>query len=156
MTRDNRGFTLIEIVVVMVLISIIAAATFTRSITTDQIDFVGQVGKIHHHIRYAQSLAMKRDGIWGIKCFANQYWLFKDSNANSIALPGNETDKISLTDLGLGMNPFTVYFDELGVPWKSYPFQKVTIGNPLNITISTASESRTLNVTPETGLIVTQ
>ena len=158
MTRDNRGFTLIEIVVVMVLISIIATTVFTRSITTDQINFVGQVDKIRQHIRYAQSLSMKREGIWGIECVEgpDQYWLFKDNNANSIALPGNETDKISLTDLGVGMDAFTVYFDKLGVPWKSYPFDKVTPGNTLNITISSASESRTLIVTPETGLIVTQ
>jgi len=155
MTRNNRGFTLIEIVVVMVLISIIAAATFSRSITTDQINFVGQVDKIRQHIRYAQSLAMKGDAIWGIRCFGNQYWLFKDNNANSIVLPGEQTDKILLTDLGVGMNAFMVYFDGIGVPYKFYPALKVTNGNPLNITISIASESRTLNVTPETGLIIT-
>ena len=155
-TPKNRGFTLIEIVVVLVLISIIAAAVFTRSIGTNRINFVGQVDKIRNQIRYAQSRAMKENAIWGIKCFANQYWLFKDSSANAIALPGEKADKISLADLGVSMNAFSVYFDELGVPYKFYPFQKVSNGNPLNITISISSESRILNVTPETGFIKTQ
>ena len=40
MIHKEHGFTLIEIVVVMVLISIVAAAVFTRSITTDQAHFI--------------------------------------------------------------------------------------------------------------------
>jgi prepilin-type N-terminal cleavage/methylation domain-containing protein len=160
--RNNRGFTIIEIVVVMVLIGIIAAVAFTRSITTDQINLVGQVDKIRQHIRYAQSMAMKgnRDEWWGIESNSTQYWLFKRENYPdgniTVILPGEETANISLPDLGVGMNAFTVYFNYLGEPWKSYYFGRVTNDNPLNITISTASESRTLNVTPETGLIVTQ
>ena len=46
MTRNNRGFTLVEITVVVVLIGIIAAVVFARSISTDQINVVGQVDKI--------------------------------------------------------------------------------------------------------------
>jgi len=156
MKRNEHGFTLVEIVVVLFLISIIMVAVFSHSITTDQINFVGQVDVIRQQIRYAQSLAMKGNAIWGIRCFANEYWLFKDSNTNSIALPGKNTAKISLADLGVSMNAFMVYFDGTGVPYKYYPSVKVTGINPLNITISTSSESRTLQITPETGLITTQ
>ena len=111
MTRDNRGFTFLEIVVVMVLISIIAAVTFSRSITTTQINFVGQADKIRQHIRYAQSLAMKRDEIWGIRSSATQYWLFKNTTSNEVQLPGEQNTKITLAALGITMNSFTVYFN---------------------------------------------
>ena len=60
MNRNSRGFTLVEITVVVVLIGIIAAVLFARSISTDQINVVGEVDKIRNHIRYAQSMAMKR------------------------------------------------------------------------------------------------
>jgi prepilin-type N-terminal cleavage/methylation domain-containing protein len=153
MYRNNRGFTLIEIIAVLVLMSIIAAGVLVRGMNTDQIDLIAQTAKIRNQIRYAQAPAMKRSEVWGIKCFANQYWLFEGNNANSKPLPGEKIDIISLTDLGVGMNAFTVYFDELGVPWKFYDFVKVTTGNPLNITISGASDSVTLSITPETGLI---
>ncbi len=75
MNRNNRGFTLVEITVVVVLIGIIAAVVFARSISTDQINLVGQVDKIRNHIRYAQSMAMKRNEVWVISCDATQYWL---------------------------------------------------------------------------------
>ncbi len=159
MTRNNRGFTLVEVTVVVVLIGIIAAIVFARSISTDQINIVGQVDKIRNHLRYAQSLAMKRNEVWVITCNATQYWL-SDITLTAVKLPGATTDQISLADLGVSMNAFTVYFDPLGKPYHSYVDENnnnpVTSGNPRTITISAGSESYTLTVTPETGLITTQ
>ena len=159
MTRNDRGFTLIEIVVVMVLISIIAAATFSRSITTDQINLVGQADKIRQHIRYAQSLAMKRDEIWGIKCDNGKYWLFKwetlwDDDI-AINLPGEAIDQIILSDLGILMNEYTLFFKKFGVPYKAIS-TKIETSNGLNINISAIADGsliQTLAITPETGLI---
>jgi prepilin-type N-terminal cleavage/methylation domain-containing protein len=165
MKQNNHGFTLVEMVVVLVLISIISATVLARSISTNQIDFVGQVDKIRNHIRYAQSMAMKRNEIWGIKSNATQYWLFTwvnpgDEN-NPATLPGEDTGQINLSGLGVTMNAFTVYFvDGLGVPYKSYQADvPVRPDNRLIITITAASDgslSRNLEITPETGLITTQ
>ena len=159
MTRNNRGFTLVEVTVVVVLIGIIAAVVFARSITTDQINVVGEVDKIRNHIRYAQSMAMKRNEVWVISCNATQYWL-SDITLNLVKLPGAKIDRISLAELGVSMNAFAVYFDRLGVPYHSYVNEDnnnpITLGNPRAINISAGSESRTLYVTPETGFITTQ
>jgi len=167
MKQNDHGFTLVEMVVVLVLISIISATVLARSISTNQIDFVGQVDKIRNHIRYAQSMAMKRldvdpneNGRWGIKCFGNEYWLFKyetfgDQNT-PVRLPGEEPGKISLPDLGVTMNAYTLFFDGLGTPYKTSPTNSVTTDSPLNITITAGSLTRTLVITPETGLIITQ
>jgi hypothetical protein len=58
------------------------------------------------------------------------------------------------------MTAFAVYFDPLGRPYHSYTDKEnnnpVTPGNPRVITISAGSESHTLTVTPQTGLITTQ
>ena len=150
---------MVEITVVVVLIGIIAAVVFARSISTDRINVVGEVDKIRNHIRYAQSMAMKRNEVWVISCDATQYWL-SDITLNPVKLPGATTDQISLADLGVSMNAFAVYFDPLGIPYHSYTDEDnnnpVTPGNPRNITISAGSESRTLTVTPQTGLVTTQ
>jgi hypothetical protein len=144
-----------------VLIGIIAAVLFARSISTDQINVVGEVDKIRNHIRYAQSMAMKRNDVWVISCDATQYWL-SDISLNPVALPGATSDRISLADLGVSMNSFAVYFDRLGIPYHLYDVNNednnslVTTGNPMTIAISAGSESRTLTVTPQTGLVTTQ
>ncbi len=161
MNRNKRGFTLVEVTVVVVLIGIIAAVLFTRSISTDQINLVGQVDKIRNHIRYAQSMAMKHNEVWVISCNATQYWL-SDITLNPVILPGAATDIILLADLGVSINDddFAVYFDPLGIPYHSYVDKDnnnpVTPGNPRTITISAGSGPRILTVTPETGLITTQ
>jgi prepilin-type N-terminal cleavage/methylation domain-containing protein len=159
MNPNNRGFTLVEITVVVVLIGIIAAVVFARSISTDPINLVGQVDKIRNHIRYAQSMAMKRNEVWVLSCDTTQYWL-SDITLAAVKLPGTTTDRISLADLGVSMTAFAVYFDPLGIPYHSYVDKDnknpVTPGNPRVITISAGSESHTLTVTPETGLITTQ
>ena len=103
--KNNHGFTLIEIVVVLVLISIIAAAVFQRSISTDQMNFRSQFDKIQNQVRYPQSMAMKQSEWWGFACDTNDYWIFtgtnKDDVSNQRLLPGQENIKISLADLGV-------------------------------------------------------
>ena len=138
MKRKDRGFTLVEIVVVLFLITIITVAVFSHSITTDQINFVGQVDKIRQHIRYAQSLAMKRNEIWGITSDANKYSLFKKNTSNKVQIPGEQNAEIYLSDLGVTMNSFTVYFNKkFGVPYLSILFNTpVDSDNPLSIVIT--------------------
>ena len=158
MYRNNHGFTLIEIIAVLVLMSIIAAGVLVRTLNTDQMDLMAQVAKIRNHIRYAQAMAMKRSEIWGINCVAEEYWLFQDSTSDPVQLPGEQADTISLADFGVSIeDDFSVYFDKYGRPYTAYTDETdntpVSVGNPLPITISGGSGSVTLSVTPETGLI---
>ena len=157
--RDSRGFTLIEIVVVMVLISIIAAAVFSRSIATDQMNFRSQFDKIRNQVRYPQSIAMKRNQWWGFTCDTNtkHYWIFtgtnKDDAANQRHLPGQEDIKISLNDLGVAMDSFTVVFNGYGIPFKPPDFTNPTSDTvTVNVTGS-GSNLKTFTIEPRTGLV---
>ena len=159
MYRNNHGFTLIEMIVVLVLMSIIAAGVLARSMNTDQIDLMAQVAKIRNHIRYAQAMALKRsDKNWGIKCDGSSaYWFFEgtnpDDSPSQLPLPGEISSQILLADINVTMNGFELYFDKYGRPYTAYTDETsntpVSTGNPLSITISGV----TLSVTPETGLI---
>jgi MSHA pilin protein MshC len=153
---NNRGFTIIEIIVVLVLISIIAAAAFQRSISTDQMNFRSQFDKIQNQARYPQSIAMKRNEWWGLACANNLYWIFtgtnKDIVANQRRLPGQEDIKISLTDLGVTMTPFTVIFDSYGIPYWGDWNTKMSTEETINLTGS-GSPPRSFTIIPETGLI---
>jgi prepilin-type N-terminal cleavage/methylation domain-containing protein len=168
MKPNDHGFTLIEIVIVMVLISIVAATVFTRSITTDELNLVSRAEKIQSHIRYAQSMAMKTNDVWGIVATAAtesapaEYWLFNRTILPAVKLPGENSDKIDLSGSGVDIDTFPLFFDNFGRPYKNYDNDPVTStvdGAPGSLTIrieSTEDPSivRKLSITPETGLIV--
>ena len=167
MKRNNHGFSLIEIIVVLVLISIIAAAVFTRSITTEELNLAARTEKIQGHIRFAQSMALKKNEPWGIASIGTQYWLFRGYKPADFLtgqrLPGENTDKIILTGSGLGLNPFSLYFDHIGKPYLLLDYDNpvntkpVSASFPLIITITSTEDitkTRKLSITPETGLIV--
>ncbi len=159
--RRPAGFTIIEMIVVLLLMSIIAAVVLGRSITSTDLDLNAQTDKIRNHLRYAQSMAMKTAyddfPFWGIQSNGNEYWLFRrasPSNTNEeVRLPGGDysgaSNRVSATDLGVSLNTFTVYFDRIGKP---YDETNTAITSVKAITI-TAGGTRTVTVEPETGLV---
>ena len=165
-TRNNRGFTIIEIIVVLVLISIIAAATFQRSISTDQMNFRSQFDKIQNQMRYPQSMATKRSEWWGIANDTTHYWIFTGTNRDIVdthpnpellpRLPGQEDLKISLADLGVTMTPaFTLIFNSYGIPYLT-PDLINSMSSELTVNLSdleTGTQTGSFNIIPETGLI---
>jgi len=157
MPRNQFGFTLIEITVVLVLMAIISAYVIGRSIGTERIDLTAQTDKIRNQIRYAQSTAMKQsDAIWGITSNSNQYWMFKTDPGTPEMLPGERNTQITLADVGIdSLTTFTLFFDRLGKPYTAYTdaTNNVALDNPLTIVVSAGAQSRNIRVIPETGLV---
>jgi len=170
MHRNQQGFTLIEITVVLVLMAIISAYVIGRSVVPGQIDLAAQADKIRNQIRYVQATAMKQSNqIWGIKCdtVTDQYWMFfatipvdvsePDLEAQQVIFPGERNKKISLTDAGIDdiFPGFTLFFDRIGKPYIAYSdaINNSPLTNPLTITVSAGTQSRSFRVVPETGLV---
>lgn len=173
MQRSQHGFTLVEITVVLVLMAIISAYVIGRSVSTEQVDLVGQTDKIRNQIRYAQATAMKRgdaNEIWGIKFDpgTDQYWLFfgsipvaagePDLAAQQVIFPGEQNKKASAADFGVDIQPLAfnlLFFDRFGKPYTQYTDATTNddLDNPLIITLSASGQNRTITMTPETGLV---
>jgi prepilin-type N-terminal cleavage/methylation domain-containing protein len=165
MKRYQHGFTLVEITAVLVLMAIISAYVIGRSVNTEQIDLAVQTDRIRNQIRYTQAAAMKQYDetlkVWGLNCNAspNQYWLFEGQNPDDVSkqknFPGEQNLKISLAGLGVdSMTAFTLFFDRFGRPYTAYTDEttNIPLANPLTITISADDQTRTIRVSPETGL----
>ena len=154
MTTNEHGFTLLEIIVVLILIGVVSVVFVSRTMNIQQIDLGTRTAKVQTHIRYAQTMAMKRsDTIWGIKCGGTDYWLFKtndpDTGSNQVQFLGESSVKVPMPSMGA----FTLFFDKYGIPYKLYTDEStntpVSAVNPLLIQI----DSQTFNITPETGFI---
>jgi prepilin-type N-terminal cleavage/methylation domain-containing protein len=161
-TGNPRGFTLIEVISVLIIIGIIAVAVVSSVTSTSDIGRSAQESVIKNHIRYAQAAALKRGVICGIKCDGADYWMFTtndpDTAANQIALPGEGNAKVTLAGKNVAMTAFTVFFDANGKPYTAYTDATtntpVTAANP-TITLDSvpAGSTATFNITPETGFI---
>jgi len=153
---------MIEIVVVLLLMGILAATVLGRSITTSNLDLNSAADKVRNQLRFAQAEAMKRsDTAWGINSFGTEYWLFRNTTANEVRIPGGDypgaSNRINKSDLGAGVSVsnFTVYFDRIGKPYTTYtsPTVNTPLDSQLPITVSAGGDNRTITIAPETGLI---
>jgi prepilin-type N-terminal cleavage/methylation domain-containing protein len=159
----SPGFTLVEMVVVLLLMAIIAATVLGRAISTADIDLNSETDQIRNHLRFAQAEAMKRSNtVWGIKSAGNEYWLFRDIApdiaANEVRLPGvsysGAGSRIQEADIGVTVSDFTVFFDRIGKPYTAYTSEAVNTPLAITLTITiSAGESRAITIEPETGLV---
>jgi type II secretory pathway pseudopilin PulG len=149
---------MIEIVVVLLLMSILAATVLGRSITSSNLDLNSATDKIRNQLRFAQAEAMKQsDAMWGINSSESQYWLFRGTIAGEVRIPGGDYpgagNRINKADLGAGVTVdiFTIFFDRIGKPYS--PNASSPLSSQMSITVSAGGDNRTITVTPETGLI---
>ena len=152
--NNNKGFSVIELVAVLVIVGVVSAVAVPKIISTvTATDVIGQTAVIKSQLSYAQSLAMNSDLRWGICCDGTDYWLFQGGNtANKVTLPGEDSDTVNLADKHISMAPFTVSFDLWGAPY-SDASASTALSVDKTITVSSGSDSRTITITKNTGLI---
>ena len=154
---------MIEIIAVLIVIGIVAAVAIGSVMGTSDSGRISQESVIKNNIRFAQSMAMKRGAIWGIKSNGVAYWLFRtndpDTLANQVALPNEGNAQISLADKGIALTAFTVFFDGNGRPYTAYTdaTTNVPVAAPLVLTVGSlpagSASSGTFSLAPETGFI---
>ena len=92
--KKNFGFTILEVVAVLVILGIISAlAVSTISINIDDTKRDEELNVLKAHLRYAQARAINSDSKWGIKFgtviiegeSVKGYWLFNESDENYYA-----------------------------------------------------------------------
>jgi MSHA pilin protein MshC len=128
--KRGKGFTLIEVIAVLLIIAIIAVVVISRGTSTAEIDINAQAEALKSHIRYAQIRAMNMTSMtpydpdtgegcnatFGISTTSNTYFMFRDcSTGNKVVLPGASGDTITLKS-GMTINTETFSFDTWGRP----------------------------------------
>ncbi len=116
----QRGFTLFEIIMVLLILGVLSYFVATRLFSGETPVQNAEMELVKNHLRYAQSRAMNTETKWGIKFETpTRYWLFKDPDTGVIIrLPGVETSDgaVLLSTIQLIGYPATVSFDYVGSP----------------------------------------
>ena len=167
--KKEKGFTLIEIIAILVVIGIVAAIAITRYRNFNAYVISG-TDTLKTHLRYAQTSAMNFNPAggfanapipWGISGNSTSYWLFQGTNsaatANIMVLPDeaqyvNPNKTINLAAKQIQLSSFTVYFDNSGIPYSN----SVSLTSNLTITVSpigTGGTTNTVTIMPLTGYI---
>jgi MSHA pilin protein MshC len=156
-SQDQKGFSIVEVLVVLIIIGIVSMIIISRS-NIDRTDLLAQTEVVKSHIRYAQSRAMNSDRVWGIRCddSGQAYWLFIDGASdasNRRILPGEEADTVDLGIYNLTLTPTTLSFDDRGRPC-SGDNGATPLVDDLSLTLSAGgAETTTTVVTRNTGFI---
>jgi len=148
----NRGFTFIEVLSALIIISIISAIALSR-VGNSNVELIAASEVVKSHLRYAQLRAMNSEGVWGISCDGTDYWLFMDGNTNNhVILPGEESDPVALMDKKISTASFIVSFDSWGRPYNNASAAGASSGSTITIT-SPGVSSVGITITEETGCI---
>lgn len=143
--KHSKGFTVLEIVAVIIVIGILSAVAFSRISSTQSYSSLSEADILKMHLRYAQLRALGDDATWGISFAGGSYTLLRGGSTAPYNLP-NEDSPTHTLPTGLSVTGDTVTFDEWGIPVDA---SETALTNPINITLG----GQTITVTKETGFI---
>jgi MSHA pilin protein MshC len=150
-----RGFSLLEVVIVLVMVGVLAVFAAPRVTTTQSITLPSLAAKLVANIRYTQSLAMSQGQRYRINFTATTYQI-TDMSGTPIVQPLTAgAAAISVAPASLtGFNPPLtnnyVAFDSKGVPYISATSQ---LAANATITLTAGSDTSSVVIAPETGRV---
>ncbi len=145
MPADSNGFTIIEILSVLVIIGIISAVAVSKMASTGAYNVVVEAENLKNHLRYSQSRAMSNNESWGISITGSSYTLQKNGSTAPVSLPAEDSATYSLKDgVSITSGDQVITFDDLGSCGNSSFF--ITLSRQGN-------DARTVTVTRKTGFI---
>lgn len=147
-TRKERslvnGFSLIEVVTVLLLLGILAAVVVVRMMDTGVVDLSSQLDVVKNHLRYAQSKALSTGSDWGITFETDKrYFLYKKTDPTTrVPFVGEEDSTVDLEakKSNLRITSYAsvpkIEFDPYGSPGTS-TFTVTTNGGDIVVTRNT-------------------
>ncbi len=172
----SKGFTIIELIVVMVLLGILTLSISIGTNRVGSIAIAAQAAQVAQDIRYTQSLAMTQRQRFRIYfCNPNNtsdytvYQIIKDSDGSAVINPttgtSNPTDlQTGITFSSCSLNGRRLVFDSLGIPYEGTSSTPFTGNETVVLSVDTSAggcsgscggtlPGCTITITPNTGYV---
>ena len=140
--KGKNGFTLLEVICVMLLIGIVSAVVISRS-RDHSVELIGEMEVVKGHLRYAQTRAMNSNEGWGINFSTSSYTLEENGAASATALPGQSGSVYTLAVGSISSTVNPIVFNQWGNPGAT----------SITVTVSDGADSQSFAITPLTGFI---
>lgn len=141
--QKSSGFTVLELVIVIVILSIVAFAAFVKTPGTS-VNLDAQAERLANDIRYTQNLAMARN---------QHYRIVFDPAASSYTIQ----DGAENTDYSVTLAPTTlttpltmIIFNNKGTPYSDI---STPLTNTVTITLTSGEATSSVVITPDTGRV---
>jgi len=144
----NQGFTIIEMVMVIVILGILASYVSIKSPSPISFDLNGATNQLLNNIRLTKSLSMSLNEQYRIALDStNNRYQLQDSSGAPFPHPATNLDFTDLpTDVSLAGSS-TIIFNALGQPLISGSL----ITSPVTITLNAGGTSQSIIIEPQTG-----
>lgn len=159
MQRRIKGFTLIEMTMVIILISIVATATYLNwpGVT---INLGAEVYQVANDIRYTQSLSMtKRERFRFVRTSASSYQIMNSTGTAILSASGVTT--VTLNS-GITFGAWSnlpnnlIVFDGKGTPYTDTATPGTPLASAATIPLTGGGQTTNIVISPETGRVIVQ
>ncbi|MEW6221065.1 MAG: prepilin-type N-terminal cleavage/methylation domain-containing protein [Thermodesulfobacteriota bacterium] len=146
--RCRPGFTLLETVAVLLLLGVLAAAVLSRFSGDTGFEASAEWDLLRSRLRYAQSLAMSSDMIWGVGFTSDSYQLYQvvDNAPQAQPFPRETATSVNLSRMTIFGPPASIAFNGFGTPVDN-------AGVPLAADTTLTTSVRSIRVVRNTGYI---
>ncbi len=152
----QHGFTLLEVVAVLVIIGVLAAIAVDRMFDQSAGQLGGMQDQVRSHLAYARTRSMNADEVFGVQFRAGgtTYSIFRAGNtATLVTLPGETSGVITLPQGASFTSAATIIsFDRWGRPCSDAGAATRRTADT-TVTISFREQTQSVVVTRNTGFL---
>lgn len=145
-----KGFTLIELVVVITLIGIMSAYVAIKEASTTPFDLDVEANKLLTDVRLARTLSMSFNQNYRFVVTSANTYQIKDASNTAYYNPAAESVTSNISSSFTLSPTTTIAFNGLG---QSMNASNVLNASAVTLTLSDGSHTRSITIEPQTGFI---